>query len=59
MRTDLRARRVFAEVYDTTFHTRAVPAADYWDPRHFRPATCDSNHMPVLARDTHSTHRPM
>lgn len=36
-RTDLLARRVFSEVYDAAYFTRACAPADFWDPRHFLP----------------------
>ena len=37
MRTDLRARRVFAELYDSAYLTRHAAFSDFWDPRHFLP----------------------
>jgi len=36
-RTDLLARRIFDEVYDSAYLTRRLVDSDYWDARHFLP----------------------
>ena len=37
LKTDLKARRVFNEIFDAAFLTRNLKESDYWDLRHFQP----------------------
>lgn len=52
-RTDLRARRVFPELYDAAYLTRglsSVPMVDFWDPRHYLPHVYNALNAALLAQ---------